>query len=101
MRRCRNYCLQAMIQKRIASGGTWSARQVIIAGSGMQLTDAGAVGGVELAANADQVKVTIKDANGLVMNTVNLGKLLKPGCITLCGMEKRMQVFRPLTVTTV
>jgi flagellar basal-body rod modification protein FlgD len=49
--------------------------QVIIAGNGMNLTDAGAVGGVELAANADQVVVTIKDANGLVMNTMNLGKL--------------------------
>jgi flagellar basal-body rod modification protein FlgD len=50
-------------------------RQVIIAGNGMNLTDAGAVGGVELAANADQVGITIKDANGLIMNTLNLGKL--------------------------
>ncbi len=49
--------------------------QVIIAGNGLNLTDAGAVGGVELAANADQVAVTIKDANGIVMNTLNLGKL--------------------------
>lgn len=49
--------------------------QVIIAGNGMNLTDAGAVGGIELAANADQVAVTIKDANGIVMNTLNLGRL--------------------------
>ena len=46
-----------------------------VAGSGIQLTDAGAVGGVELGANADQVTVTIKDANGLVINTVNLGRM--------------------------
>ncbi|MCX7166896.1 MAG: flagellar hook assembly protein FlgD [Rhodocyclales bacterium] len=49
--------------------------QVMIAGGGLQLTDAGAVGGFELGANADQVTVTIKDANGIVMNTLNLGKL--------------------------
>jgi flagellar basal-body rod modification protein FlgD len=49
--------------------------QVMVAGNGMNLTDAGAVGGIELAANADQVAVTIKDANGIVMNTVNLGRL--------------------------
>jgi len=49
--------------------------QVIIAGNGMSLTDAGAVGGVELATNADRVVVTIKDANGIVMNTLNLGRM--------------------------
>ncbi|MDD3380454.1 MAG: flagellar hook assembly protein FlgD [Rugosibacter sp.] len=75
--------LNATLQKLLSSSNDSEAlqaaalvgHQVMVAGSGMQLTDAGAVGGVELAANADQVKVTIKDANGLVMNTVNLGLL--------------------------
>jgi flagellar basal-body rod modification protein FlgD len=49
--------------------------QVMVAGSGLQLGSTGAVGGVELGANADQVAVTIKDVNGIVMNTMNLGKL--------------------------
>lgn len=49
--------------------------QVMVAGSGLQLTDAGAVGGVELGANADQVTVTIKDANGQVVDTETLGAL--------------------------
>lgn len=78
--------LNATLQKLLSSSNDSEAlqaaalvgHQVMVAGSGMQLTDAGAVGGVELAANADQVKVTIKDANGLVMNTVNLG-VLKAG----------------------
>lgn len=75
--------LNATLQKLLSSSNDSEAlqaaalvgHQVMVAGSGMQLTDAGAVGGVDLAANADQVKVTIKDANGLVMNTVNLGLL--------------------------
>lgn len=49
--------------------------QVMIAGSGLQLSDAGAVGGLELSEGADRVTVTIKDANGLIMNVVDLGEL--------------------------
>lgn len=75
--------LNATLQKLLSSSADSEAlqaaalvgHQVMIAGNGMSLTDAGAVGGVELAANADQVAVTIKDANGIVMNTVNLGRL--------------------------
>ena len=75
--------LNATLQKLLSSSADSEAlqaaalvgHQVMIAGNGMNLTDAGAVGGVELAANADQVTVTIKDANGIVMNTVNLGRL--------------------------
>jgi len=75
--------LNATLQKLLSSSADSEAlqaaalvgHQVMIAGNGMNLTDAGAVGGVELAANADQVAVTIKDANGIVMNTVNLGRL--------------------------
>lgn len=75
--------LNATLQKLLSSSADAEAmqaaalvgHQVVIAGNGMHLTDAGAVGGVELAAHADQVAVMIKDANGIVMNTVNLGKL--------------------------
>ena len=75
--------LNATLQKLLSSSVDAEAlqaaalvgHQVIVAGNGLNLTDAGAVGGVELGANADQVTITIKDGNGIVMNTVNLGKL--------------------------
>lgn len=75
--------LNATLQKLLSSStdsetlqaAALVGHQVIVAGNGMNLTDAGAVGGVELASNADQVVVTVKDVNGLVMNTMNLGKL--------------------------
>ena len=47
--------------------------QVMVAGSGLTLTDGGAAGGVELSAAADRVVVTIKDANGLTIRTLDLG----------------------------
>jgi flagellar basal-body rod modification protein FlgD len=75
--------LNATLQKLLSSSTDAEAmqaaalvgHQVMVAGGGLQLGDAGAVGGIELAANADQVNVTIKDANGIVINVVNLGKL--------------------------
>ncbi|MRR49974.1 MAG: flagellar hook assembly protein FlgD [Rhodocyclaceae bacterium] len=47
---------------------------VLVAGNGMQLIEGLAGGGFELAGVADSVKVTIKDANGLVVRTLNLGE---------------------------
>ncbi len=75
--------LNATLQKLVASSVDGEAmqaanlvgRQVMIAGSGLQLGDNGAAGGVELAAAADQVLVTIKDPNGLAMKTIDLGNL--------------------------
>ena len=75
--------LNATLQKLLSSSVDAEAlqaaalvgHQVMVAGGGLQLAEAGAVGGVELGATADQVTVTIKDANGIVMNTVNLGRL--------------------------
>jgi len=75
--------LNATLQKLLSSSNDAEAmqasalvgHQVMVAGGGLQLSDSGAVGGVELGANADQVTITIKDANGIVMNTVNLGRL--------------------------
>jgi flagellar basal-body rod modification protein FlgD len=75
--------LNATLQKMLASSASAEAmqaaalvgHQVMVAGSGLQLGDTGAAGGIELGASADQVTVTIKDVNGIVMNTLNLGAL--------------------------
>jgi flagellar basal-body rod modification protein FlgD len=47
----------------------------MVVGSGLELGDSGAAGGVELSAPADHVTLTIKDSNGLVMQTMDLGNL--------------------------
>lgn len=49
--------------------------QVMVNGGGLQLGDSGAAGGITLTSAADQVIVTVKDPNGLVMRTLNLGNL--------------------------
>ncbi len=75
--------LNATLQKLVSSSVDGEAmqaaalvgHQVMVAGSGLQLGDSGAVGGLMLDAAADQVTVTIKDPNGLVMRTLNLGDL--------------------------
>ena len=75
--------LNATLQKLLSStvdGEAMQAaalvgHQVMVAGSGLQLGDTGAVGGVVLTSGADRVVVTIKDQNGLAMRTLNLGSL--------------------------
>lgn len=75
--------LNATLQKMLASTVDAEAMQaaalvghrVMVAGGGLTLGDSGAAGGVELGAPADHVVVTIKDANGLVMQTMDLGDL--------------------------
>jgi flagellar basal-body rod modification protein FlgD len=75
--------LNATLQKMLASTASAEAmqaaalvgHQVMVPGSGLQLGDSGAAGGIELGAGADQVTLTIKDVNGIVMNTLNLGSL--------------------------
>lgn len=46
---------------------------VLIEGSALKLVEGQSMGGVELAGPADQVTVTIKGANGVVVREVNLG----------------------------
>lgn len=74
-----NATLQRLLSSSVDAEAMQAAalvgHQVMIAGNGLQLGSAGAMGGVELGANADQVTVIIKDANGIAMNTVNLGRL--------------------------
>jgi flagellar basal-body rod modification protein FlgD len=74
-----NASLQQLLSASVSAESVQAAalvgHQVMVDGSGLQLSASGAVGGVELGENADQVTVSIKDANGLVMNTLNLGAL--------------------------
>lgn len=48
---------------------------VLVPGSSLTLSDKGGIGGFELAAATDDTTLTIKDANGLVIRTMNLGAL--------------------------
>ncbi|MEW6513280.1 MAG: flagellar hook assembly protein FlgD [Pseudomonadota bacterium] len=50
-------------------------RGVLVPGSSMTLGENGGIGGFELATPADEASVTIKDSNGLVIHTMNLGAL--------------------------
>jgi len=50
-------------------------RGVLVPGAALQLVQGAAVGGLELSGSADEVSVAIKDANGLVLRTLNLGAL--------------------------
>ena len=47
-------------------------KHVLVEGQTMELTSAGGIAGYELAAPADKLQVTIKDANGLVMRKIEL-----------------------------
>jgi flagellar basal-body rod modification protein FlgD len=75
--------LNATLQKMMASSvdaeamqaASMVGRNVMVAGSGLELTDAGAVSGIVLDGFADKVVVTVKDSNGLPMRTLNLGDL--------------------------
>ncbi|MCL2345636.1 MAG: flagellar hook assembly protein FlgD [Desulfobulbus sp.] len=48
-------------------------RNVMIAGNNLPMADGQSVGGAALSAPADQVQITIKDANGKVVQIENLG----------------------------
>ncbi|OHC69782.1 MAG: flagellar biosynthesis protein FlgD [Rhodocyclales bacterium RIFCSPLOWO2_02_FULL_63_24] len=74
-----NATLQKMLSSTVDAEAMQAAalvgHQVMVVGSGLKLTDNGAAGGVELKAAADQVVLTIKDANGLAIKTMDLGDL--------------------------
>jgi flagellar basal-body rod modification protein FlgD len=74
-----NATLQQMLSSTVDAEAMQAAalvgHQVMVAGSGLRLTDSGAAGGIELKAAADQTMLTIKDVNGLVVKTMNLGDL--------------------------
>lgn len=73
--------LNASVQKLLAGMNESQAmeaaalvkRGVLVPGSRLTLGEQGGIGGLELASAADAVSVTIKDGNGLVMRTLDLG----------------------------
>lgn len=74
-----NATLQKMLASTVDSEAMQAAalvgHQVMVAGSGLTLTEGGAVGAVELKSGADHVVLTIKDVNGIQMQTIDLGNL--------------------------
>lgn len=74
-----NATLQKLLSSTVDAEAMQAAalvgHQVMVVGSGLTLTDVGAAGGVELTAAADHVVLTIKDVNGLVMRSIDLGDL--------------------------
>ncbi|MDX9993769.1 MAG: flagellar hook assembly protein FlgD [Rhodocyclaceae bacterium] len=65
--------LSGMTETQAMQAASLVNRGVLVPGSAMALGEQGGIGGLELASSADEVTVTIKDANGLVMRTLNLG----------------------------
>lgn len=72
-----NTTLQSLLDNTSATQAVQSAgligKGVLVPGSGLTLSSGQAAGGFELAGNADVVKLTIKDSNGLAVRTVDLG----------------------------
>lgn len=72
-----NATLQTLLDGMSVSQTTLTANlvghAVLVPGSGLQLASGAAANGIELAGSADQVNVTIKDANGLTVKTLSLG----------------------------
>lgn len=72
-----NATLQTLLDGMSVSQTTLTANLVghvvLVPGSGLQLASGASAGGIELAENADEVSVTIKDANGLTVKTLSLG----------------------------
>ncbi len=71
-----NTMMSQLLSAQESSDGLQAAaligRGVLVEGKGMQLTEAGAVGGFELEGPADKVTLSIKDAAGIEVATVEL-----------------------------
>ena len=67
--------MNSTVDAEVMQAASMVGRNVMVAGSGLQLTDAGAVSALKLDGYADKVVVTIKDSNGLAIRTLNLGDL--------------------------
>lgn len=74
-----NATLQKMLSNSVDAEAMQAAalvgHRVMVAGSGLTLTDGGAAGGVDLKGAADQVILTISDANGIAVRTLSLGNM--------------------------
>lgn len=58
---------------RAMQAASMVGKNVLVAGNNLQLAEGQGFGALELADRADKVTVTIKDANGLVMRSLDLG----------------------------
>lgn len=58
---------------RAMQAASMVGKHVLVGGDSMALSAEGALGGVEFSTAVDGAKVVIKDANGLVMRTLDLG----------------------------
>jgi flagellar basal-body rod modification protein FlgD len=74
-----NAALQSLLDSTSGSQTLQAAsmvgHNVLVPGASMNLTKSMAVAGLDMSSAADNVVVTIKDANGAVVNTLNLGAL--------------------------
>jgi flagellar basal-body rod modification protein FlgD len=74
-----NATLQMLVQDSQSSQTTQAAslvgHAVMVPGNGLQLSSGKSVGAFELAGDADAVKVTIKDSNGLEVRTLTLSDM--------------------------
>lgn len=71
-----NKMFQSFVDSQSSSDGINAAgligRGVLVEGKGLGLTEAGAVGGFELDSAADKVVLTIRDASGIAISTIEL-----------------------------
>ncbi|MDR1462270.1 MAG: flagellar hook assembly protein FlgD [Azoarcus sp.] len=58
--------------QEISDNAALVGRGVLVEGKGLTLTEAGAIGGFELDSPADMVTLTVRDANGLPVATIEL-----------------------------
>jgi flagellar basal-body rod modification protein FlgD len=65
--------LSNMTDTQAMQAATMVNRGVLVPGASMALGESGGIGGFELATGVDDMTVTIKDANGLVMRILSLG----------------------------
>jgi flagellar basal-body rod modification protein FlgD len=59
---------------RAMQAASMVGKHVLVGGDAMQLGGEGALGGIELSTAVDDARVVIRDANGLVMRTLELGR---------------------------
>ncbi len=67
--------LSGMDDSQAMQAAALVSRGVLVPGNSLSLQQEGGIGGIELTSAADEVIVTIKDANGLEMRSMNLGAL--------------------------
>ena len=65
--------LSNMTDTQAMQAATMVNRGVLVPGASLALGESGGIGGFELATGVDDLTITIKDANGLVMRTLSLG----------------------------